>query len=85
MARTLESYDWPRDYDKRAKYPWDKWLNGEIWLLESDDFDSKPVSFRQHVYSQAGKKGCRVRISDTGQGGFVIQAIPKRQRDNNGS
>ncbi len=78
MAKTLDSF--PSPYlagGRTAKYPWDEWLNGEIWqLLEGVDFQPKAHSFRVQVHHKAQTVGKTVRTQQI-EGGLVIQAVPR--------
>jgi hypothetical protein len=58
MARRLEAFPAATG----ARYPWDEWLDGSVWeLVSSEDFHSKPPTFRANAQTQAKKRGGRVR------------------------
>ena len=60
MARTLEQF--PSPTSGRRRYPWDQWMDGQIWLLVPDeDFTAKPTTIRTMATQQAIRRGGRVR------------------------
>ena len=81
MAKKLDQFP---DRTRRGIYPWDKWLNGEIWLLrrgkgEGDDYETTTASMRATAVSAAKRAGKRVRTQVTtdedGTEALIIQAI----------
>lgn len=74
MARTLDSF--PRA-EGTARYPWDRWLDGQVWeLVAGEDFTSKLRTFAQNAHLQARKRGGRVRTKEIRSGdraAIVIQ------------
>ena len=64
------------DFRKPIKrYPWDAWLNGEIWSLEpKKDFQCKVSSFRLLASAVASRRGLKVR-SGIQDGHVVIRAF----------
>lgn len=72
MAKKLKEYEFRQG--ARNRYPWTKWLDGEIWVLKMDeDFKVAPYTFRAIAYVAAKRKGMRLRteLRDTE---VVIQA-----------
>lgn len=59
---------------REPKYPYDTWLDGQIWQLDvGDDFEGKPQSMRANINNAAKKKGLKVR-SRIVETGLVIQS-----------
>lgn len=55
-------------------YPWDKWLDGRTWRLESGkDFLTHVDSMRSLVYSAAYRNCGKARTSKTEDGDLMIQ------------
>lgn len=72
MAKVLKQFA----FGGRAgvKYPWDEWLDGQIWeLTHGKDFNCVVVNFRSAVYVEAKRRGKKVRIS-LRENSVVIQA-----------
>jgi len=43
-------------------YPWDDWLDGDVWeLVPGDDFMGKPATFRASAVAQAARRDGKVR------------------------
>lgn len=58
MARTLKEFP----ISPKARYPWDQWLDGQVWQLEErDDYGCKTTTLRQNAKVQATKRGGRVK------------------------
>lgn len=58
----------PKTLDKfpaaggQARYPWDEWLNGQVWeLRQGEDYNAKSATFLQNARSQGDKRGGRIR------------------------
>lgn len=85
MAKEIDG-EWPSD-GHRTKYPWDEWLNGNVWeLLEGVDFPHKIQRMRVQTYVAAGKRGLKARTSQRGPNSLIIQAykpsdIPEDQSE----
>jgi hypothetical protein len=60
--------------DKRTTYQWNKWSDGQVWLLEPgvDYVQGKEHRVRNAAYTYAKKAGIQARTSQTAQG-VVIQ------------
>jgi hypothetical protein len=59
MARKVEEFP---DAPSQARYPWDEWLDGDVWELTAGvDFNGKPESLRSVADVQAKKRGGRVQ------------------------
>lgn len=87
MARKLDSF--PEDEDApRGRYPWNKWLNGEVWELRKGskeqvaaaeaDFSVETRSFRSAVQqaTRVRKGDVKTAIRDNGNA-IVIQFVQK--------
>ena len=73
MAKEI-SGEWPQNSHK-TKYPWDQWLNGNVWeLLEGVDFTNDLQRMRVQTYVAAGKRGLKARTSQSGPNKLIIQA-----------
>ena len=56
MAKTIESF--PTNFDKRNKYPWHEWANGQIWqVVRGVDFETSSRGFSNLVYVTARRNG----------------------------
>jgi hypothetical protein len=70
MARKVDEFP---DAPSQARYPWDEWLDGDVWeLIAGEDFNGKPESLRSVADVQARKRGGRIqarliRSRETGQ------------------
>ena len=60
----------------QAKYPWDEWLDGDMWVLErNEDFPSSTLdSLRKAASGAATTRGLKVRSTRLGTTTIVIQA-----------
>ena len=57
------------------RYPWEQWLDGQIWeLTRGEDFSSKPETFRRSVYLAAERIDKKVLTRVMGDR-LVVQAI----------
>lgn len=80
MAEQLESYSFTKG---GPSYPWDEWLNGNVWRLTAGkDFTSKAEVFRSMANSRAKQRGLglRTNLEKTGKGAtaktfLVMQAF----------
>lgn len=74
MAEPVESM--PLTFNgKRAKYPWDEWLDGRVWKLVESDWYGQPIgSFRSTVYNAARARNKKVTFRSDGNGCAYIQA-----------
>ena len=59
------------------KYDWNKWFNGEAWILRHGiDFYPSPLTFQKQIYQAARRKGKKVSaIIDMDQMRILVQAI----------
>lgn len=71
MAKKVN--EWPTT--ARRRYPWEQWLDGEMWELErGTDFYNTPNAFRTQAYVAATARGVKVRTTAKKNGSLVIQA-----------
>jgi hypothetical protein len=76
MAKVVDSMP-DAERGRRVIYPWDEWLNGNVWELEhGKDFQSTPLSFRQIAYNRAGQRGHRAAVQIHGSK-LYLQAVDK--------
>ena len=74
MARTLK--EWPRKNSGGSKYPWGKWLNGQMWeLTRKKDFDCTAASFRTTAISYARTRGWKIRTSMPSKNTIAVQRL----------
>ena len=76
--KTLRAFEFKQAAEAfKAKYPWDKILDGDIHQLEEGtDYTAKTATFRTLAATQAKKRGMGVRINAV-EGGLVIQAFER--------
>ena len=59
------------------RYPWDEWLNGEVWqLFKGEDYTSKTATILSNARIQAKRLGGSVRtrtLTDEGRESLVLQ------------
>ena len=61
--KVLSFFDGSTSGHGNAKYPWDRWADGNIWEVTAGvDFDCKPVSFRGVLYSYAKRSGLKLQV-----------------------
>ena len=69
MAKKLEQFEFGQ------KYPWDEWLDGDVWEIEQADIgNSNMRTFVSTARSQAEKRGMKLRSRSASNGNAVIQA-----------
>jgi hypothetical protein len=74
MAKKLKDFEFPA-VGTTTRYPWDEWLDGNIWqLTKGDDFPSDAYNFRNGAINAARRKGLKVRTSRSGDV-VTIQAV----------
>lgn len=82
MARVIAEF--PGNSSGRpTKYPWNDWLNGQVWeLIPGEDFHVSPSGLRSAMARQAKLRGLKVRtrlvgdptIAESTAGCLVVQA-----------
>ena len=61
--KVLSFFDGSSTGHGNAKYPWDRWADGNIWEVTAGvDFDCKPISFRGILYSYAKRSGLKLQV-----------------------
>lgn len=76
MARKLK----PSEFDfnqqskvtvaEKASYPWDVWLDGEIWeLTAGEDFQTHPLMMERIIRTRATGRGAKVKMRHVGVNG----------------
>lgn len=90
MAKTLAAFPSENESVKRNRYPWDKWLDGQVWELrkgspdevkaQDADFHVTPKSFESAVKQAVATREGDVRVAplrdEQGERtGLVIQFI----------
>ena len=59
MARKVESFP---ELPAQSRYPWDSWLDGDIWeLTPGEDFKGKADNFHAVAIAQAKKRGGKLQ------------------------
>jgi hypothetical protein len=83
MARILKTFTRKRREPgpgREAIYPWDKWLNGQIWALkQDDDYHMTRRSFRVAIYRMAKKRKIKVTVHYTDEGVVIHPWVPPDQ------
>lgn len=48
---------------EKVAYPWDEWLDGDIWQLEQGaDFETHPLMMERIIRTRATARGAKVRL-----------------------
>jgi hypothetical protein len=64
---------------RASKYDWTKWFDGQIHVLDSEDFgDRDPAGFRVTALIRARKRGLELRTA-VRDGEVVLQVVGKRE------
>ena len=72
MAQTLDAFP---TTGTAPRYPWDEWLNGQVWELRpGQDYNGKTQTLRQMARDQAQRRGgkLRTRLLSDEQGERVV-------------
>jgi hypothetical protein len=75
MAKIVKEF--PAQVRRReSKYPWDQWLDGQVWeLAQGVDFQTDANAMRSVVYLAAKRVGVKVRVGvDKGNGLMWVEA-----------
>jgi hypothetical protein len=86
MATKLATYDFSKPSNltttERRTYPWDEWLDGNIWRLEyKDDFTAHPLMMERIIRTRATAKGAKVQLRHEAQNGDVFGIIVVQRSD----
>lgn len=66
---------WP-GRSSSAKYPWNEWLDGQIWsLVQGTDFTGPPNNMRNAASAAAKVRGLKIRTS-VQENTVFVQANP---------
>lgn len=87
MARTLDAFPDEVESIKRARYPWDTWLDGKVWELRKGtpeqvkggeaDYSVTTKSFRSAVIQATNSRKGEVRTAIMDKGNkLVVQFVP---------
>jgi hypothetical protein len=72
MAKKLKEFDFNRT--SRSAYPWDQWLDGNVWALEAGaDFEGKMGKLQSAAYVAAKARGGKVRTQRIDETTLAIQ------------
>jgi len=64
MAEILEDYEFVQWGPQECLYPYDEWFDGQIWkITKGIDFNCTLESMRISLFSQAKKRGMKIRTS----------------------
>lgn len=73
-----EVFEFPAPFGRGRAYPWDDWLNGNIWkLAQGEDFEANMSNFRALVYLKAQDRNLTVRTQVSAPY-FFLQATPRK-------
>jgi hypothetical protein len=80
MATRLDTYDFdaPSSMTRGAKatYPWDEWLDGDIWrLVQGEDFQPHPLMMERIIRTRATGRGVQVEIRHEPQRDKAIASL----------
>ena len=89
MAQKLKIFDWSRasalTTADKATYPWDEWLDGDIWkLVEGEDFVPHPLMMERIIRTRATGRHAKVRLRHLpaeGNGGEPFGIIVLQRTD----
>jgi len=68
MATKLRTFDFSQPSvitspNEKAVYPWDEWLDGDIWqLTQGEDFDTHPLMMERIIRTRATARRTKVRL-----------------------
>lgn len=65
-----------------SRYPWDEWLNGDVWqLFKGDDYAARDETLLSNARNQARRRDGKVRtrkLNDDGKQSVVVQFVRDR-------
>ncbi len=73
MAKVLKSHDWNRGRNRKTKYPWAEWSDGQIrFITKGKDYDCKTSSIQlaARSYARSQQMKARTEISSDPEGLF---------------
>ncbi len=74
MAEIVEpnAVEWSAHAGRQPGYPWDEWLDGQVWcLVKGEDFSAGMASMRSLVSYTAGRRGLKYRSKMVGNSLYV--------------
>lgn len=83
MAEQMPEFQRLREIQAhRSKYPWEKWLDGNPWLIYAgEDFTCAAVSIVSSANKWAARRGFSIQSSvSEDQLTVSLQAVPKREK-----
>lgn len=78
MARKLNEFPTGLKPERPTLYPWNDWLNGEVWeLAQGEDFKVTADSLRTQARVNANKKGGHIQATIfNNKRSLIIQFVP---------
>tara|TARA_R100000329_G_scaffold84780_1_gene71852 strand:+ start:80 stop:373 length:294 start_codon:yes stop_codon:yes gene_type:complete len=67
MAKTVKEFSHWHGNRPEGNYPWDEWLNGEVWVLTEEDLRKQDfVDMARYIHKVAKMRGlsCRTKRWD---------------------
>lgn len=84
MAQVLANFP-EKAKHSREQYPWDQWLDGNIWqLVSGEDYWIKRQSFRARAMQKAYDRGGTVRMANMDDGKTIVLQFIKHETNGNG-
>lgn len=75
MAHTIDAMPRRKGRARKGTYAWDKWLNGEVWVLvQGEDFTGTLAGMRSGAYSAAHRRGLGLSTAIQ-DGNLIVQAV----------
>lgn len=73
MARTVNTLPDARHHTNPTNpYPWDDWMNGQVWLIDNDDIShTNADSFILRAWHAAKRRGMRVKTRKRAEGVYI--------------
>lgn len=72
MAKVLPKFP-PHN---NAKYPWDEWLDGQLWQVKrGEDYAPPAEVFRSYIHRVARERGLLATVRKVGEDVLVIKAV----------
>ena len=79
MAEVLEDFEF---IHHRTVYPWDEWLNGQIWQLKKGvDFETEIVSMYNLIRTTAKRRKLLIRIQTTSDSIILKVTGPVQEKE----
>jgi len=89
MAETVKEFDNWDTNQKMGNYPWDQWLDGQIWRLTEEDLRKQEfVDLARYIHKVAKQRDmtCKTKRWEWDKatqtyGCLYVQAFPKGKKD----